>query len=54
MLYEEVAVAESPQYTDTRQSGIGGGLDIDIAIAHIDGVLLIYAQFAQGGKDGIG
>ena len=54
MLYEEVAVAESPQHTDARQSSIGSSLDIDIAIAYIDGVLLIYAQFAQSGKDSIG
>ena len=54
MLYEEVAIAETPQHTDARQSGIGGSLNIDITVAHIDSILLIYAQFAQGGKDGIG
>ena len=54
MLYQEVAIAESPQHTDTGQSGIGGSLDINIAITHIDGFTVPYPEFTQGSKYGIG
>jgi hypothetical protein len=37
VLYQEVAVAESPEHGDAGKAGVGGGLDIDIAVADIDG-----------------
>ena len=53
MLYQEVAITESPQHADTRQSGIGGSLNIHIAIAHIDGIILLYPKRLKGCKDGV-
>ena len=59
---QEVTIAEAPENTDTGEAGIAGGLDIDIAIADIDGrhpTPIPSPQGAgnlkkiQGGEDGI-
>ena len=36
MFYQEVTIAETPEDGDTRNSCIGCGLDIDIAITDVD------------------
>ena len=53
MFYQEVTIAETPEYGDTRQSTILSRLEIHIAIAHIDSPLLPYSKLLQGGKDRI-
>ena len=59
---QKVTIAEAPENTDTGKAGIAGGLDIDIAIADIDGgypTPIPSPQGAgnlekiQGGEDGI-
>ena len=59
---QEVTIAEAPEDTDTGKAGIAGGLDIDIAIADVDGrhpTPIPSPQGAgnlkkiQGGEDGI-
>ena len=50
---EEVAIAEAPEHADAGQAGIGGCLDVDVAVAHIDGILALGSQQAQGLVDGV-
>ena len=59
---QKVTIAEAPENTDTGEAGIAGGLDIDIAIADIDGrhpTPIPSPQGAgnlkkiQGGEDGV-
>ena len=39
MSQEEVAVAEAPEDADAGQSAIAGGLDVNIAVADVDGCI---------------
>ena len=43
MLYQEVTIAKSPKYRNTRKPGIVGCLDVDIAVTNIDSLLRPYA-----------
>ena len=47
MSLQEVAVAESPEHTDARKSGIAGCENVYIAVAHIDSIFLRHTQLAQ-------
>ena len=51
---EEVAVAEAPEHTDAGQAGIAGCEDVDIAVAHIDGIVTRDAELPEGFYDGVG
>ncbi len=47
MSQEEVLVAEPPEDRDAGQSGIMGCLQVNIAIAHIDGVIGTDTQLTE-------
>ena len=53
MTEEEVMVAEAPEDTDAGESRIAGGLDIDITITDIYGMLFANTQLAQCLVDGV-
>ena len=46
MLLQERTVAESPQHTDAGHATGSGGGDVNLAVAHIDGMLAANAQQA--------
>ena len=46
-------VSEAPEDTDAGESRIAGGLDIDIAVTDIDGMLFVDTQLAQRLVDGV-
>ena len=54
MLYQEFLVTEAPEDRDAGDASIGGSLDIDIAITHVNGLILPYPQGTEGSEDGIG
>ena len=51
MLKQEVAVAEAPEDRDTGDSCVAGGLNVYIAVAYVNGLILSHSQFMQGSKD---
>ena len=54
MCYQKLTIAEAPQHADARHAaGCCCGY-VDIAVAHIDGMLTTNAQLSQGFVDSIG
>ena len=51
---KEITVTKTPEHADAGQIAVGGGLQIYVAIAHIDGSLLPYPKLAKGLVDGVG
>ena len=45
---KEITVAKAPEHADTGQIAVGGGLQIHVAVAHIDGSFLPYPKLAKG------
>ena len=54
MMQQEVARAEAPEDADAGQTTIAGCLQVDIAVAYVDGLLLPHPKLAKGLENGIG
>ena len=41
---QEITIAEAPEDADTGEACVAGGLDINIAITDVDGILLPHPK----------
>ena len=51
---EKLRVPEAPAHREAGQPGVGGGLDVHIGVAHIDGPAGSGAQLLQNTVSGAG